>query len=251
MSLMADRELSLSVQSSPLLSFWDGSSRARIEAHRPTDRPDLWQRYVEGLVDSYRQYGTESALDFAAFAGGETTSFFFVALNIHEEVVGGTRIHGPLTEVDQARALVELSADPRGVATARQLIADWLPFRVIEMKGGWVHRAANHRRELADTISRCFLHSMRGLDAQFAIGTGSTHVLRCWSSTGGRVVESIAPVPYPDSRYQTSMMWWHYPSIETTVAPDQLARFRDEVSAIERRRSRRALPLIPLPRSAS
>jgi hypothetical protein len=251
MSLMADRELGLLAQSSPLMSFWDGPSRVRIEAHAPSERPDLWQQYVDGLVDSYRQFGTESALDFTSFAGGGTTSMFFVALNIHEEVVGGTRIHGPLDQVDEARALVELAADPHGVATARRLIGDWLPFRVIEMKGGWVHRAAPRRRELADTISRCFLHAMRALDAEFAIGTGSTHVLRCWSSTGGRVVESIAPVPYPDSRYETRMMWWHYPSIGTTVAPDQLERFRNEAAATDRRRSRPALRLVPLPRVAS
>lgn len=251
MSLMADREVGLSTQSSPLLSFWDGSSRARVEAHTPSDRPDLWQQYVGGLVESYRQFGTEPALDFASFAGGETTSMFFVALNIHEEVVGGTRIHGPLARVDEARALVELAANPHGVATARRLIKDWLPFRLIEMKGGWVHRTAAHRRELADTISRCFLHAMRTLDAEFAIGTGSTHVQRCWTSTGGRVVESIASVPYPDSRYETRMMWWHYPSIEATVAPEQLTKFRNEVAAVDRRRTSPALQLVPLPRAAS
>lgn len=251
MSLTAEHAMGLSAQSPPLLSFWDGSSRTRIEAHTPTDRPDLWQQYVDGLIDSYRQFGTESALDLESFASGRTTAFFFVALNIHEEVVGGTRIHGPLTQVDEARALVELAANPHGVATARQLISGWLPFRVIEMKGGWVHRATDHRRELADTISRCFLHAMRALNAEFAIGTGSTHVLRCWTSTGGRVIESIAPVPYPDSRYETRMMWWHYPSIGTTVAPDQLERFHTEAAAIDRRRTRLRLPLVPLPRVAS
>ena len=248
MSLMPFCELLQTEQRSRSVSFWDPSSGARIEAHTPGDRPDLWRRYVEGLQESYREHGVEAALDLASFGSGESTSLFFVALDMHDDVIGGTRMHGPLSDVGQARALVELCANPEGVAIARRLIKGWLPFGVIEMKGGWVHREARNRRALADTISRCFLHAMALLDAEFAFGTGSTHVVRCWSSTGAKIVDSIESTPYPDDRYQTRLMWWDRSSIGDNADPAQLHHFRREIEALRRPRPTRLIPTVPLPR---
>jgi hypothetical protein len=231
------------------ISFWDPASGCRIEAHSPRKRPDLWRSYVDGLTESYHRYGVEAALDLDSFASGDSTSLFFVAFSQTEEIVAGVRMHGPLASSEDAHALIEFAADPTGVATVERLIGDRLPFGVLEIKGGWVAHTANDRDELSNTIARCFLHAMTILDVQFAFCTAGTHAVKRWLSTGSVVAEGLVPVPYPDERYQTTMMWWDFTKLHERADPAQLRRFRGEAAVLARSSVVNAVRSLPRPRA--
>jgi len=243
MSVMTVRELVPTRQPSRSVSFWDPSSGTRIEAHTPSDRPDLWHRYVEGVTRSYRRYGVEAALDLESFVDGDSTSLFFVAFDPTHEVVAGVRMHGPLGDSAQAHALLEFASDPGGVTTIRRLIDNRLPFGVIEMKGGWVAHDTPQRSELSSTLARCFLHAMVILEAQFAFGTAATHAVGRWRTTGARATEGLTPVPYPDERYETTLMWWDFARLDSVAEPAQVRRFRAEQAAITHVAGSRQLPI--------
>lgn len=215
----------------PLMSFWDPASGARFEAHSPSDRPDLWERYVSGITACYRKFGVLNALDLGSLDSGDSTSLFFVAIGPDEEVVAGVRFHGPLQDGTDAYALKEFASDPRGVATIRRLIDDRVIFGVTEIKGGWVSQGFPRRRDLGNALARSFLHGMDALRVQFAFCTAATHAIGRWTTTGGREVPGLDPVAYPDERYRTAMMWWDRTTVHEYGDPAQLRRFRSETAA--------------------
>jgi hypothetical protein len=219
-------------QQSPA-SFWDPASGARFEAHTPSSRPDLWSEYVAGITASYQKFGVLKVLDLDALSSGDTTSLFFVAIGPDEKVVAGVRFHGPLNSSADAYALEEFASDPKGVATIRRLIDDRLKFGITEIKGGWVDQDVDRRRDVGNALARSFLHGMTVLGVQFAFCTAATHAIGRWLTTGGREVTGLEPVPYPDDRYRTGMMWWDTATINVYGDPAQLRRFHAESAALD------------------
>ena len=120
------------------------------------------------------------------------------------------------------------------------MIEDRLPFGVVEAKGAWVADAAARRGELVGALGRIATFSMDLLDVQFMLATAGSHVLDTWRTTGGVVADHIAPVPYPDDRYETRLMWWDRsrrqgprrihaagPTVTHDVPTDAVGRHRD------------------------
>ncbi|WP_245813875.1 hypothetical protein [Rhodococcus marinonascens] len=155
----------------------------------------------------YRKYGAEKALEFSEIRDGSSTALFLVGIEADGSVAGGVRTHGPYRSVDQAHAVTEWDEDPGAPAVCR-MIEDRLPFGVIEAKGAWVSDTAPRRGELVGALGRIATFAMDLLDVQFMLATAGAHVLNTWRSSGGVVAEHIAPVPYPDDRYETRLMWW-------------------------------------------
>lgn len=231
MSLMIESPSPLLTHRSPSASFWDSSSGARVEAHSPTERPDLWYEYVSGVSRAYQRYGVESALDLDSFSSGESTSLFFVATSSIGEVIAGLRVHGPLAQADDAHAMSEFDIDPAAQSSVRRLIANRLVFGVLEIKGVWVANSAARRTELSKTMARCFLHAMTLSGAQFAFCTAAEHAVRRWASSGAQIANSVEPIPYPDERYRTVMMWWDKDRL-AGADPGQLRRYRNEAALL-------------------
>jgi hypothetical protein len=224
-----------------IASFWDPASGARFEAHTPAGRPDLWEKYVTGITESYRRFDVLSVLGEHFDATGDNTSLFFVAIGPDENVIAGVRFHGPLADSAAACALEEFAADPEGVRTIRRLIDDRVAFGVAEIKGGWVDQNSPQRGALGNALARSFLHGMTVLAVQFAFCTAATHAISRWLTTGGREVDGLAPVPYPDERYRTGMMWWNRSTIDRHGDPVQLRRFRVESATLQATESRTAV----------
>lgn len=227
MSLMTECELGPVGRPSNSASFWDSSSGARVEAHHPAERPDLWHEYVAGVTRTYRQYGVEAALDLDSFADGSSTSLFFVATSSRGDVIAGLRVHGPLATPDDAHAVSEFAIDPVAQASVRRLIANRLTFGVLEIKGVWVANSAARRAALSNTMARCFRHAMTLSAAQFALCTAGEHAVKRWESSGARIADSVQPIPYPDERYRTVLMWWDRDRL-ADADPVQLRRYRNE-----------------------
>ncbi len=208
-------------------SYWDGPSKCRIVVTMPPVSPVLWQEYLDGALANYRKHGVDSVLDYEQVRDGQSTSLFFAAVAADGCVVGGMRAQGPYVSAEQSHAVAEWAGEP-GQAEVRKMISDRLPFGVVETKTAWVSDGAEHRRELVDCLSRAPIHAAMLLRARFALGTSAVHTLRLWTATGAVVEESLAPVPYPDDRYRTSMLWWDCETYAQTAERGQLRHIRAE-----------------------
>ncbi|MEV0945523.1 hypothetical protein [Rhodococcus sp. NPDC049939] len=186
---------------------WDPPSECRFVVARPAEEWTLWAAYLNGAVAAYRRYGAEKALDLDRIRDGSSTALFFAAIEANGSVVAGVRVHGPYEFADQAHAITEWGTDP-GAPAVWRMIDDRLPFGVVEAKGAWVSDSAPRRGELVVSLGRFATFAMDLLDVQFMLATAAAHVLTTWRSSGGAVAEHIEPVPYPDDRYETRLMWW-------------------------------------------
>jgi hypothetical protein len=227
--------------SAPLASYWEPLSGARFVVTRPEDSPSLWAQYLDGLEVTYKSFGVEAALDLSAIFHGRRLPTFAVALGTNGEVIAGVRAHGPLEHPAEAHAMVEFAADPAGQSMVERFIDVRTPFGITELKGGWVDDKAENRRELSNALARSFLHILDAMDVQFGFCTAAVHAANRWSTVGGRPIDGLPPVAYPDDRYQTTLMWWDKRTYGRYCDVDQLARIRAEQRMIAAGRD--ALPI--------
>lgn len=212
-------------------SWWDPDSECTIVVAKPSAERELWNEYVRGAQSNYRKHGVECALDPKTLRTGEDTALFSVGINSAGRVVGGLRAKGPHRTVEDSHALIEWSGQP-ALDSVRKMIADRLPFGVVEMKTAWVCDDPQQSRALTDTLARMPLHAMTLLDIQFAMATAAAYVLKRWLSSGGVLAAKIPATPYPDERYQTKMMWWDSRTFANHADPGQLSRYFAEAQRI-------------------
>jgi hypothetical protein len=129
-----------------LMSWWDSDAECTVAIARPSD-DDLWQRYLAGAERSYRSHGIGAALDVDAIRRSRDTTLFWTMLDATGTVVGGIRAIGPLTSPDETHAVTEWAGQPSH-PTVRKMIADRLPFGVVEMKSAWVTADPDRSRSM-------------------------------------------------------------------------------------------------------
>jgi hypothetical protein len=189
------------------LRWWDSDSGCTLIASQPATDPDLWAEYLRGAHCSYRRHGVERALDIGAIRNGVDTALFFAALDKAGRVVGGLRAKGPFRYADESHALIEWAGRP-GLPAVRKMIADRVPFGVVELKSAWVTDDLDRNRALTHTLARTAVHATLLLNTQFAMATAASYVIGRWLSSGGVVASRIPATPYPDDRYRTKLIWW-------------------------------------------
>ena len=119
------------------MSWWDSDAESTVTIARPADDDALWQEYLASAERSYRRHGVAAAIDVDAIRRAGDTTLFWSLLDAAGTVVGGVRAVGPLTSPDESHAVVEWAGRP-GLSQVRKMIADRLPFGVVEMKSAWV-----------------------------------------------------------------------------------------------------------------
>lgn len=226
-----------------LVSWWDADAECTVAIARPADNDALWQEFLAGAERSYRRHGIDGAIDVEAIHHSGDTTLFQTMLDATGTVVGGIRAIGPLASPDESHAVVEWAGQP-GLPSVRKMIADRLPFGVVEMKSAWVTDEPNRNRKLTATLARVGCQVLAVLGVQFCMATCAQHVLARWRSSGG-VVAPIRSTPYPDERFRTKMMWWDRLTVTSLAAPDQTAKIIAEMSDIGQRlhNSSRRAPL--------
>ena len=227
---------------SPFASFWDPRAQVRFEFHRPAEQPELWGQYLDGAVASYREHDVEEALDLAAIEDGRSTELFLTGLDHDGTVLCGLRVHGPLSSPFDAHVLGEFG----GSREVRTLLDNRLPHGVAEIRGCWVKSDASRRSELSDGLARCFVHAMTLLDVQFSCCSAAVHALGRWQGSGGQRIPGLASVPYPDDRYETTMLWWNRATVHRTALPNQWRRICVERAALHDFDGARAITDRPL-----
>ncbi|WP_029113586.1 hypothetical protein [Mycobacterium sp. URHB0044] len=215
------------------IEWSDPDTECTLVVSEPKSEPTLWAEYVRGAQDSYRKHGVERALDQASLRHPSETSLFLGAVDQSGRMVAGVRAKGPYLDADESHATIEWAGQP-GLPTVRKLIADRIPFGVVEIKTAWVGDDPDRNRSLTNALARFPLHSTMLLDAKFALATSGDHVLARWRSSGGVVASQVPATPYPDERYQTKMMWWDRSTFSQHAVPRQISRIAAEFRLLAR-----------------
>jgi hypothetical protein len=198
---------------------------------QPGSRPDLWVAYLAGARASYRMHGVESVLELDDVRDGSTTALFIAVVESDGRVVGGLRVQGPYERVEQASALREWAGRDGSVQMRRQ-IARRLREGVIEVKAVWVAQQISRRGEVTAALARAFVHCLNLMDVRYAMCTAASHTLTRWQTSGGRVSADVRAVAFPDSRYQTRLVWWDREAVLHRISTDQLSALRDEAAQL-------------------
>ncbi len=182
-------------------SFVDQASGVRFEGHHPYERPDLWQLYLNGAEGIYRDRGFEGTLRRKDFEDGNGVALFFLGFDANGDAVAGVRFHGPLEGSHQANLMEEMAASPE-IDMIGKLIDTEARLGALESKGAWSKGEAVTGHSLVLALSRCFVHAMNWLGAEFAIAAVSDRLLAVGDLTGAKMVGTCW-VPFPDERYRT------------------------------------------------
>jgi hypothetical protein len=209
----------------------DQATGCWVVASTPQAEPDLWDQYLEGALHSYRRHRLEWVLDFDAIRDGADTTLFFAAVDPKGRVVGGIRIVGPLRVPEDSHALDEWNGSP-GRALLRDMIANRIPFGVVEVKSAWTNTHDYGSRALSRVLARAALPTVTLLGVQFIMATAAAHVLEQWQSSGGVVAGPVPAVAYPNQNYRTKVMWWDRRTIATHAEPEQFKLMCAESSEI-------------------
>ncbi|MDX1874613.1 hypothetical protein SBI67_21045 [Mycolicibacterium sp. 120266] len=199
----------------------DDATGCTLVMSTPAAEPELWDDFVDGAMTSYRGHGAECAVDEGVLRDPAMTSLFLAAIDPDGILVGGVRAQGPYVDAGQAHAVVEWAGQP-GLAAVHKMIADRIPFGVVEIKTAWAGKH-DRGRFLTAALARMPLHATAILGAKFAMATAADHVLDRWRSSGGIVASRIPATPYPDARYQTKMMWWDRAEFTRSAEPQQIS----------------------------
>jgi hypothetical protein len=118
------------------------------------------------------------------------------------------------------------------------MIADRVPFGVLEMKAGWVTDAAGRNPFIASALARSHFYMMVILDFQFGMCTAATKTMSSLLSSGS-VIAAIPATPYPSERYQTQLLWWNRRDFFSHAQPEQLAKIVAETKQLLHEQFRR------------
>jgi molybdopterin/thiamine biosynthesis adenylyltransferase/nitroreductase len=182
-------------------SFIDQESGVRFEGHHPMERPDLWQVYLNGAEGIYRSRGFEETLRRRDFEEGNGIPLFFLGFAPSGEAVAGVRFHGPLEGSHQA-FLIEEMADSPEIDEIASVIDQEVRLGALESKGAWSKGEAVTGQRMAVALSRCFVHAMNWLSAEFAVAAVSDRLLPLSDLVGAKMIGTTS-VPFPDERYRT------------------------------------------------
>ncbi len=213
-------------------SFVDQASGVRFEGHHPCERPDLWRVYLDGADGVYRRYGFEEILHRQDLEDGNGVPLFFLGFSPDGEAVAGVRFHGPLEGSHQANLIEEMAESP-DIGEIAALIDREARLGAIESKGAWSKGEHVIGQRLAVAMSRCFVHAMNWLGAEFAIAAVSDRLLPVGDLTGARQVGTHW-VPFPDERYRTVAVCFHRATAYELSTPDNQQALRLEAEQLSR-----------------
>ncbi|WP_253662050.1 hypothetical protein [Williamsia maris] len=209
------------------MSVYDPASGCDLVLGTPRSAPDLWMQYLDGAQSLYAAHGVSAALDYDAVVDGDSTTLFYAAVDRSGVIRGGHRAQGPYLDVRDSHALVEWDGnDGRDELIAA--VNSRLGYGVVEMKTAWVDPTADDPSAVSALLARVAVPTMTMTGARFIMATAAEHVLRRWSSSGGRVDKRVPASAYPDERYRTSLMWWDRETMERLAEPAVWQQIREE-----------------------
>ena len=229
-----ERGLGAGLVSAGRVDIDDPISGARVAIATPAGDVDLWRRYLGGARSVYDAHGVGAAFDHDAVLDGVDTTVFFAIVDDADVCRGGLRVQGPYGRVDETHALQEWAGTP-GRTDLVRAIGHRLGDGIVETKTAWVDPTVGDPAAAADLLARMALPILVATGARHLMATSAEHSLRRWTSSGGRIDESVPATPYPDERYRTRLMWWDRETIDRTAGPRVVAAMRRGVEQMTER----------------
>jgi hypothetical protein len=217
-------------------SWRDPDIGGTLVVSQPSADPGLWAEYSDGAIRSYRKRGVECALDSEAQRTGADTIMFSAVVDDAGHVQGGLRAKA-LRSADDAHAVDEWAGQP-GQQAVREMIADRVPFGVLELKAGWVTDAAGRNPAISLALARTHFYMMVILDFQFGMCTAAKKTMNNLRSSGS-VIAAIPATPYPNAQYETQLLWWNRRDFFSHAQPEQLAKIVAETKQLLHEQFRR------------
>lgn len=213
-------------------AFEDAELGWRLEGHHPMERPDLWDRYVDGCVQEYDRYGLSHLVDRSALQRADGVPLFLIGFDREERVVAGMRCHGPLTSVAGCQALQEMATSPE-IDGHRAAVERALPYGVVEIKGAWRASSGDHNELAQRLLSRATVHALEWLGAEIALMAVAERMELPLSLVGARRMGRES-VPYPSERYRTVLLELRRPRCRERAGDGHVPRLRQEARELGR-----------------
>ncbi|NUR32122.1 MAG: hypothetical protein HOV83_40810 [Catenulispora sp.] len=215
-------------------AFRDMVSGCVFQVSTPWERPDLWDRFLQGALATYRHFGVESALEYPGVRDDGTTSRFIVGMDtfgglwgdVGGTAVAGVRVLGPYRDLSEVHALRAWAGRP-GEREFRRVLAERLAEGVVEVKTGWVDRV-RPGRGLGEAVARCLVHAAGLQSVRYSVLTASAHAITRFVDVGAVVDDAVDSVPYPDQRYRTVPLWLDTHTYQHRASARQAALIADE-----------------------
>jgi len=206
--------------------FLDATTGLRFEGHHPSERPDLWRRYLDGAEASYEQYGLSALIDREELGRGESVTLFFVGMDTRGQIRAGMRCHGPLDAAAASRALAEMNDSPE-MKELQRSIEQSIPYGVIELKGAWGSIEGPGAYLVTRTLARCGIYALSWLRSELALGAVADYLREPLSESGAQMI-GTSGVAYPSPEYKTVLMSWGRARVAAQSDPEQAEMLRVE-----------------------
>ena len=210
----------------------DLESGVRFEGHHPAERPDLWKIYLDGAEGKYRHFGFEETLHRKELEAGTSVSLFYLIYNTDNRVVGGVRVHGPLESRHEAAIIGEMAASSE-IDELGSILDKEIRLGAIEIKGAWSEGEAAVGHSLFLAISRCVVHSLNWLGAEFGVAAISDRLLPI-TELSGAIRIGTTSVAFPDERYRTVAVSYRRNLSYELATPENQMAYRREGEQLSR-----------------
>jgi hypothetical protein len=161
------------------------------------ERPDLAELYFAGQERSYKRHPGSLA---AVLPGRVGADCFVLARDDAGQAHAGMRVHlrRPGAPLPVERALGALCPVSEAIARTKGPL--------VELCGTWVGPAFRGAG-LAAAVTAAAVAATRALGARRIVSCAHQHVIPLYCRFGAEVDHSLGTHPYPDERYQTSVLW--------------------------------------------
>lgn len=193
------------------LRVTDDTNDIMLVAGRLGSMPTIWEASLAVAHEAYAEHGTLAALDYLDH--DHSDALMFAVLQVSSmRVLGGLRVHGPyLAPLDSHAARTEWSASD-DLGKVCDELALRIPHGLVEVKTAFVDKSLPHtqRGQVSAFLSRTPMLIMATTGSRYMMATMPEQHVNRWATCGGQIIESIQPVPYPDERFRTRIMFWDW-----------------------------------------
>jgi hypothetical protein len=200
--------------------YVDRATGVRLVGYHPKLNPQEWHAYLDGAQKAYAKRGVEASLPLALLESGEGISLFFLGYDGKGEAVTGIRYHGPLSRVEEAALISEMSSAP-DIQDIKSTVEQALDSGVVEIKGAWSSGEREVGAQLLPLIARAHMVALEWLDVGYGFATVAERMLAVRDYTGAIQIGQYA-VAYPDERYRTVLVEYDR-QISPTICDPEVA----------------------------
>ncbi len=173
-----------------------------IKVYSANQEPERWRRHRQAADRSYANWGLE-VVGRDHKAANKKSPLFFSEATLDGIPIGGVCMHLP-----SSLGSLPIQDELEGYVDSLHLerfIQELIPEGIVHGGGLWID-PSQRGTGLAGDLSRSFMPMIVAAKAKYYVATAHQHALNAWCSLGCEPVSLFPTFPYPDQRYQTSVL---------------------------------------------